>query len=133
MSLLCHLVHCEEMFADQVATLDCDTFVVLLSSANSEIISDTLAFLSKVICQKENIEKHFMKSVVEEITEELLLDETSNSILIKIFYFLGLTARNYPNCVENMEKISKDVSKFSINAEEKDLQRAISFALFFLK
>ena len=133
MSLLCHLVHCEEMFADQVATLDCDTFVVLLSSANSEIISDTLAFLSKVICQKENIEKHFMKSVVEEITEELLLDETSNSILIKIFYFLGLTARNYPNCVENMEKLSKDVSKFSINAEEKDLQRAISFALFFLK
>ena len=133
MSLLCHLVHCEDSFVDAISNLDCDSFLVLLASENSEIICCTLAFVSKIISVKKDVDNSFIQNITKEVTEELLLDETSNCILIKIFYLVGLTARNYKSCLENRNKLADSVAKLGSETNQKGLLNAVKFALHFLQ
>lgn len=133
MSLLCHLVHCEDSFVDAISYLDCDSFLVLLASENSEIICSTLAFLSKIISVKKDVDNSFIQNITKEVTEELLLDETSNCILIKIFYLVGLTARNYKSCLENRNKLADSVAKLGSETNQNGLLNAVKFALHFLQ
>jgi len=132
-SLLCHLVHCEDTFVEAIKNLDCDSFLVLLSSENTEILSRTLAFLSKIISVKNDVESNFIQNITKEVIGELLLDETSNCILIKIFYLLGLTARNYRSCLENRNKLADSISKHGSETDQKGLLNAVKFALHFIQ
>ena len=130
-SLLTHLVHCEDMFTDQISSLDCDTFIMLLSAANTEIICDTLSFLSKIFSLKKDLNKSFIENIYKEVTEELLLEETNETVLIKICYILGLIARNFPFCIENKEVLLKKVLKCC--AEQKNLKKPVNFVKYFLE
>ena len=133
MSLLCHLVHCEDTFVDAVNHLDCDSFLVLLASENSDVICSAIAFLSKIISVKKDVDNNLIQNITKEVTDELLLDETSDSILIKIFYLVGLTARNYSSCIENKNTIVDSVSKLGSKSDQKGLLNASKFALHFLQ
>ena len=133
MSLLCHLVHCEDIFVDAICYFECDSFLILLASENSDIICDTLAFLSKIISVKKDVDNILIQNITKEVTEELLLDETSNCILIKIFFFLGLTARNYQNCIENRNKLAGSILKLASKKDQKSLLNAVKFAVHFLQ
>ena len=74
-----------------------------------------------------------VKNITKEVIEELLLDETSNLILIKIFYLLGLTARNYKSCLENRNKLADSISKHGSETDQKCLLNAVKFALHFIQ
>ena len=118
---------------EAIKNLDCDSFLVLLASENSEILSCTLAFLSKIISVKKDVDSSFIQNITKEVIEELLLDETSDCILIKIFYLLGLTARNYKSCLENRNKLADSISKHGSETDQKGLLNAVKFALHFIQ
>ena len=82
---------------------------------------------------KKDVDNSFIQNITKEVTEELLLDETSNCILIKIFYLVGLTARNYKLCLENRNKLAESVAKLGSETNQKGLLNAVKFALHFLQ
>lgn len=125
-SLVSHLLHCDEMFPEQFPNLDSDTILVLLSSDNSDIILDTLSILNKVV-SRNIVAEEFLENVVDDITDEFLMEETNQAILHKICIFIGMVAKNYRTCIKDSQAISTKLKQMCSSSNDKSMQHVVSF------
>lgn len=132
LSLVSHLIHSEEFFVKQISHLDSDLFITLVESDSNEIILDSLSILNKLISCRKDLDDKFVKNIYQGVTNELLHEEVSGKIILKICYLLGLIARNYPSCTENKNLILKKISH-CIKEESGDTNNAFKFCKKFME